>query len=153
CSTLIAVSHNVSGGPTISRWLHTATPPIPDQGSIAGRLGFASGGYLAIAIGLTFIVLGSSLPSTYYLFWAIAFFIIGGLSVDSFPSYPVSQLVCVVPVSVRDKGVGMRLSSYRIALSHRKEDGHDAFFSFFGDRAPPYRRRPGCSARQCSPDT
>jgi hypothetical protein len=72
-SILLGACHIVLGGPTISHWLHTATPPIPDQGIIAGRLGFALGGYLAITIGLTFIVLGSRLPSTYYLFWAIAF--------------------------------------------------------------------------------
>jgi hypothetical protein len=97
-SILLGACHIVLGGPTISHWLHTATPPIPDQGIIAGRLGFALGGYLAITIGLTFIVLGSRLPSTYYLFWAIAFFIIGGLSVYSFQTFPVSQLVWLLTI-------------------------------------------------------
>jgi hypothetical protein len=97
-SILLGVYHSVSGGPTISRWLHTATPPMPDQGIIANRLGLELGRYLAIAIRLTFVVLGSRLLSTCYLFWAIAFFIIGGLSVSSFQSCHVSRLVWLLTI-------------------------------------------------------
>jgi hypothetical protein len=97
-SILIGVYHIVSGGPTISHWLQTANPPIPDQGIIAGCLGFELGRYLGIAIELTFIVLGSRLPSTYYLFWAIAFFLIGGLSVSSCQSFQVSHLVWLLTI-------------------------------------------------------
>ncbi len=52
----------------ISRWLETANPPIPHRGLVGGRVGFDTGGYLAIAIGLTFVFLGNKLPKGYYLF-------------------------------------------------------------------------------------
>jgi membrane-anchored protein YejM (alkaline phosphatase superfamily) len=95
---LIGVCHVVSGGPVISRWLQTASPPIPHRGLVVGRIGFETGGYLAIAIGLTFLVLGHRLPRDYYLFWAIIFLILGGLSVYSFGSFHLSQLVWLLTI-------------------------------------------------------
>jgi hypothetical protein len=68
CLILIGVFHAVSGGPVISRWLETANPPIPHRGLVGGRVGFDTGGYLAIAIGLTFVFLSNKLPKGYYLF-------------------------------------------------------------------------------------
>lgn len=66
---LLGLYHIVSGGSTIRRWLQTVSPPIQaSEVIIMGRFGFELGGYLAIAIGLTFIVLGNDLPRNYYLF-------------------------------------------------------------------------------------
>jgi len=90
--------HNLVGGPMVGRWLDITSPRISARSAIVGRLGFQMGGYLAIAIGLTFILVGNSLPKSYYLFWALAFFVVAGISLYTFRSFHVSQLLWLLSV-------------------------------------------------------
>ncbi len=90
--------HNLVGGPMVGRWLDITNPPISARSAIIGRLGFEMGGYLAIAIGLTFILFGNSLPKSYHLFWALAFFMVAGISLYTFRSFHVSQLLWLLSV-------------------------------------------------------
>ena len=53
---LMGLYHNLVGGPMVGQWLDITNPPISARSAIIGRLGFEMGGYLAIAIGLTFIL-------------------------------------------------------------------------------------------------
>jgi len=60
--------HAVSGGSLSADGLRQQTHLFPIRGLVGGRVGFDTGGYLAIAIGLTFVFLGNKLPKGYYLF-------------------------------------------------------------------------------------
>ena len=46
-----------------------------------------------MAIGLTFLWVGNSLPRGYYFLWAIFFLIFGGISLYTFKTFHESQLV------------------------------------------------------------
>lgn len=63
---LLGLYHNLAGGSLIGQWLQSLNPAITPSDINMGQLGFEMGGYLAIAIGLTFILLGNSLPRGYY---------------------------------------------------------------------------------------
>lgn len=90
---LLGLYHNLAGGSLVGRWLQSLNPPINHSDVVMGQLGFEMGGYLAMAIGLTFILLGHSLPRGYYLLWAIVFLIFGAISLYTFKSFHESQLV------------------------------------------------------------
>lgn len=90
---LLGLYHNMAGGSLIGQWLRSLSPQISPNDVNMGQLGFEMGGYLAMAIGLTFILLGNSLARGYYLFWAIVFLVFGGISLYTFKSFHESQLV------------------------------------------------------------
>jgi hypothetical protein len=97
----LGLYHNLTAGRLVGQWLHAASqipqellnPPLTPNDVNMGQLGFEMGGYFAMAIGLTFIVLNNRLPRGYYLLWAIFFLIFGGLSLYTFKSFHESQLV------------------------------------------------------------
>ncbi len=89
----LGLIHNLAGGPLVGRWLQSSSPPLQVRETVMGRVGFEFGGYLAVAIGLSFIVLGSSLPKSYYLFWSVSLAIVGAISLYSFKSFHISQFV------------------------------------------------------------
>jgi hypothetical protein len=103
---LLGLYHNLAAGPLIGEWLQslqaqqmaTFNPLLTNNDVSMGRLGFEMGGYLAIAIGLSFMLLGRSLPRGYYLLWAIFFLIFGGLSLFTFQSFHESQLVWLLTI-------------------------------------------------------
>lgn len=95
---LLGLYHNLAGGSLVGQWLQSLSPPISANDASMGRLGFEMGGFLAMAIGLTFIFMGNSLPRGYYLFWAIFFLIFGGLSLYTFKSFHESQLVWLLTI-------------------------------------------------------
>lgn len=95
---LLGLYHNLAGGSLIGQWLQSLNPPITPKDVIVGQLGFAMGGYLAMAIGLTFILLGNSLPRGYYLLWAIISLIGGGISLYTFKSFHESQLSWILTI-------------------------------------------------------
>jgi hypothetical protein len=97
---LLGLYHNLAGGSLVSQWLRyllahqlTLNPPISLNDVNMGQLGFEMGGYLAMALGLSFLLLGNCLPRGYYLLWAIVFLIFGGISLYTFKSFHESQLV------------------------------------------------------------
>ncbi|NJR63687.1 MAG: hypothetical protein HC769_35900 [Cyanobacteria bacterium CRU_2_1] len=53
---LLGLYHNLAGGSLIGQWLQSLNPPISPNDVNMGQLGFEMGGYLAMAIGLTFIM-------------------------------------------------------------------------------------------------
>lgn len=95
---LLGVYHNLAGGSLVGQWLQSYTPPLNSSDINMGQLGFEMGGYLVMAIGLSFLLLGTSLPRGYYLLWAIFFLIFGGISLYTFQSFHESQLVWLLTV-------------------------------------------------------
>ncbi len=89
----LGLIHILIGGPLVGNWLQSLSPSLLVRETVMGRVGFEFGGYLAVAIGLSFIVLGSSLPKNYYLFWSVSLVIVGAISLYSFKSFHISQLV------------------------------------------------------------
>lgn len=85
--------HSFVGGPELGQALRALRPALPPEKMLEGRLGFELGGYLAIAVGLSFIVIGRKLPSQYYLFWAAINLAIGAISLFWFAAFHVSQLI------------------------------------------------------------
>ncbi|WP_324718029.1 hypothetical protein U7230_07130 [Carboxydochorda subterranea] len=77
----------------MDRWLRSVAPALSFRQMTMGTLGFQMGGYLAIALGGAFLVLGSSLPRTFYLYWAAATLLFGSVSLYYFRSFHASQLV------------------------------------------------------------
>jgi hypothetical protein len=102
----LGLYHNLAGGSLVSQWLSAALqipqgslhPPLNPNDANMVQLGFEMGGYLAIAIGLSFILLGNSLPKGYYLLWAIFFLVLGGLSLYTFQTFHESQLVWILTI-------------------------------------------------------
>ena len=76
---LLGLLHNLSGGPMMSRWLGRVSPPLAAQDALLGRVGWDFGGYLLMAVGISFLILGRSLPASYHLFWAIIVVVLGGI--------------------------------------------------------------------------
>lgn len=97
---LLGSYHIMSGSPRVGRWLQMIQPPIDAREKIMSEMGFAMGGYLAIAIGLTFLVVGNDLPRGYYLLWSIVFAVLGLVSVWSFKAFHASQLVWLLAISL-----------------------------------------------------
>lgn len=103
---LLGLYHNLAGGALVRQWLHAAlqipqgslTPSLHPNDLPMGQLGFEMGGYFAMAIGLSFLLLGNSLPRGYYLLWAIFFLIFGGLSLYTFQTFHESQLVWILTI-------------------------------------------------------
>jgi hypothetical protein len=95
---LLGFYHNLAGGSSVSQWLRSHTPPLNSSDINMGQLGFEMGGYFAMTIGLSFLLLGNSLPRGYYLLWAIFFLIFGGISLYTFKSFHESQLVWLLTV-------------------------------------------------------
>lgn len=111
---LLGLYHNLAGGSLVSQWLRSLNPPLSVNDVSMGQLGFEMGGYLAMAIGLTFILLGNSLPRGYYLLWAIVFLMLGGISLYTFRSFHESQLVWLL--------TSLLSVHYGVFLSARQED-------------------------------
>lgn len=95
---LLGLYHNLAGGTLVGQWLRSSNLSLNPSDIHMGQLGFEMGGYLAMAIGLTFLLLGNSLPRGYYLLWAIFFLIFGGISLYTFKSFHESQLVWLLTV-------------------------------------------------------
>lgn len=93
---LLGLYHNLAGGSLISQWLRSSALSISVNNANMGQLGFEMGGYFAVAIGLTFLLFGNSLPRGYYLLWAIFFLMFGAISLYTFKSFHESQLVWIL---------------------------------------------------------
>lgn len=93
---LMGLYHILAGGPNVGRWLRSAAPSLTVREMTVGQLGFTMGGYLAIAIGLMFLLPGGVLPRIHYLYWAVVMLLLGGLSLVSFRSFHVSQGVLIL---------------------------------------------------------
>lgn len=108
---LIAIGgyHWLSGGPAIAKWLESIHPALSHQQLTVGRMGFELGGYLAVAIGLSFIIMGRKLPTAYYWLWAAVFLAITALSGLSFGALHVSQLCLVVAIVLAMRGIRLYL--------------------------------------------
>ncbi len=89
----IGLVHNIMGGRMVETWLDSIVPPLENYHKTIGTAGFKFSGYLAIAVGLSFIVLGKRLPEEYYLFWAAVFLVLGAISVNAFRAFHISQLL------------------------------------------------------------
>ena len=85
--------HNIVGGRLVKTWLDSVEPPLATYHKTMGTAGFKFSGYLVLAIGLSFIVLGKRLPEEYYVFWAAVFLILGAISVYAFRAFHISQLL------------------------------------------------------------
>jgi hypothetical protein len=118
---LLGLYHNLAGGSLIGQWLQSLNPPISANDINMGQLGFEMGGYLAMAIGLTFIFLGNSLPRGYYLFWAIFFLMLGGISLYTFKSFHESQLVWLLTILL-----GACYSSFIVICNYRNLQDTDS---------------------------
>jgi hypothetical protein len=102
----LGLYHNLAGGALVRQWLRAALlipqgalhPPFNPNDATMVQLGFEMGGYFAIAIGLSFLVLGRSLPKGYYLLWSIFFLVLGGLSLYTFQTFHESQLVWILTI-------------------------------------------------------
>jgi hypothetical protein len=103
---LLGLYHNLVAEPLIGEWLRyvllhaSATPkPLITPNDVSmGQLGFEMGGYLLMAIGLSFLLLGRGLPKGYYLLWAIFFLLFGGISLLTFKTFHESQLVWLLAI-------------------------------------------------------
>lgn len=95
---LLGFYHNLVGGASVRQWLQSLTPALHPNDLHMGQLGFEMGGYFAMAIGLSFLLLGNSLPKGYYLLWAIFFLVFGGLSLYTFQTFHESQLVWILTI-------------------------------------------------------
>lgn len=93
---LLGLYHNLAGGSLVSQWLQSLSSSLNPNDINMGQLGFEMGGYFAMAIGLSFLLLGNSLPRGYYLLWAIFFLLFGGISLYTFKSFHESQLVWIL---------------------------------------------------------
>lgn len=103
---LLGLYHNLTAGLLVGEWLQhlltqeieTPNPLLTNNDASMGQLGFEMGGYLLMAIGVSFILLGRSLPRGYYLLWAIFFLVFGGISLFTFKTFHESQLVWLLTV-------------------------------------------------------
>jgi hypothetical protein len=92
----LGLYHNLAGGALVGQWLQSLSLSPNDINM--GQLGFKMGGYLAMTIGLTFLLLGSSLPRSYHLLWAVFFLVFGRISLYTFQSFHESQLVWLLTI-------------------------------------------------------